>query len=435
MSLLRSLFETRMPVLDNPAVPLTSDSLLTSLGGLPTASGASVTPEDSMRVAAVYACIRLISEAISSLPIHMYRKEGSYRVGADDHFYMPVLDDQPNDGQDGGEMWREVTAGLLLRGNAYLYKEFDGAGRVTKLWPLPPNRVRPIMDPITRQKYYWVTLDPYQDTAGDLPRNFAIVRPEEMLHFKALNMGGLGGISPIGLIRQGVGLALSAEEYGARFFGQDARPGGVIEIPTELSDTAFARMKSQWNSLHSGTQKSHLMAILEGGAKWQNVGLNPEDAQFLLTRRFQVSEIARIYGVPPHLIGDTDRSTSWGTGIEQQTIGFVVYTLSPWIVRIERVVKRGMIAPVDPDAYMRFSVDGLLRGDIGSRYKAYVMGRQWGWLSADEIRRSENMDPIPGGEGDTYLDPTTFGPGLPSMPEPPQDPSNPDDSTPQSTGD
>jgi len=159
-------------------------------------------------------------------------------------------------------------------------------------------------------------------------------------------------LSPIGLVRQTVGLALAAEEYGARFFGQDARPGGVIEVPLELSDTAFARMKSQWNALHAGVQRSHLMAILEGGAKWNTVGLAPEDAQFLLTRRFEVSEIARIYGVPPHLIGDTDRSTSWGTGIEQQTIGFVVYTLRPWVVREEKVTRRGLLQLADPNLYM-----------------------------------------------------------------------------------
>ena len=431
-----------MPNLDSPAVPLTSDALLQTLGGAPTAAGVAVTPESSLQMAAVYACVRLISEAIGSLPIHLYRHTGDYRVNADDHYYRPLLADEPNDGQDGGEFWREITAALLLRGNGYAYKEFNGAGRVTKLWPLPANRVRPIRDPISRELFYWVTLDPYQDTAGDLARNFAVVRPEEMLHFRALNpSGGLSGLSPIGLVRQNVGLALAAEEFGARFFGQDARPGGVIKVPTELSDTAFARMKSQWNALHAGVQRSHLMAILEGGAEWQSVGLNPDEAQFLLTRRFEVSEIARIYGVPPHLIGDTDRSTSWGTGIEQQTIGFVVYTLRPWVVREEKVTRRGLLQLADPNLYMKMSVDGLLRGDINSRYDAYVKGRQWGWLTANDVLRSEDMDPITDPAGEMYLNPLNFGPaGAPEAPgtimQPPGPSEEPDDGGgPQPTAD
>jgi hypothetical protein len=219
-----------------------------------------------------------------------------------------------------------------------------------------------------------------------------------------LSLDGLKGLSPIAMAREAIGLSIAAETFGASFFGNGLNPGGVAEHPQKLSPEAHARLKESLNEKYEGLGKAHRLMLLEEGMKFTKVGIAPEEAQFLETRKFQVADIARLYGVPPHMIGDTEKTSSWGTGVEQQGIGFVVYTMRPYLVSWEQETSSKLIAPKDRrDYFPEFAVDGLLRGDIKSRYGSYAVGRQWGWLSVNDVRELENMNPIDG--GDIYVTP------------------------------
>ncbi len=220
-----------------------------------------------------------------------------------------------------------------------------------------------------------------------------------MLHLRAFGLGLLG-YSPVRVARQGIGIAFAAEAYGAALFANGGYPGGVLQAQGAVDDEVYERLMARWEAAHRGFARAHRPAVLEGGLSWQQVGLPPEDAQFLETRRFARQEIAGMFGVPPHMIGDVDRSTSWGTGIEQQSLGFVTYTLDRWLVRAERALG----AWTAPGRYWRFNRAALLRGDLKSRYEAYAVGRQWGFLSANDVKRREDEDPI-GAAGDAYWQP------------------------------
>jgi HK97 family phage portal protein len=253
---------------------------------------------------------------------------------------------------------------------------------VKALWPLTPNRVTPFRNSRNELVYQI-----------QLPDNsIANLSARRVLHVSAML-----GLSPISQAKEALGLTMSAEEYGARFFANDSRPGGVLEHPGHLSKEAAERLRTSFESYHAGLANRHRVAVLEEGLKWQQIGLDPGDSQFLETRKFQVGEIARLYGVPPHMIGDTEKSTSWGTGIEQQNIGFVTYSLRSWLTRWEQEINKTLLTEDERKNYfMEFLVDGLLRGDINSRYTAYATARQNGWLNGNEIREFENMNPVEG---------------------------------------
>ncbi len=293
--------------------------------------------------------------------------------------------------------FRETMMGhLLLWGNAYAEIEWGADGWPVALWPLLPHRMQ--VERVDGELKYKYT--PPTGGAVDLA-------DYRVFHLRGLSGDGIVGYSPIKLAKEAIGLGLATEEFGARFFGNDATPGGVLTHPGVLTDDAYDRITKSWNKAHGGLSKSHRMAVLEEGITYEAVGIPPEDAQFLETRAFQLSEIARIYRVPPHMIADLDKATF--SNIEHQALEFVTNSLRPWLVRWEQAIARDLFPPEDNGRYFsEFIIAGLLRGDIKSRYEAYSVGRQNGWLSANDVRLLENMNPIE--DGDVYLVPLNMIP-------------------------
>jgi HK97 family phage portal protein len=362
--------------------------------GQASAAGREVSVETALQNATVWACVRVIAETIASLPCITYRRLGNDgKRRATEHRLYDVLHALPNPEMTAFDYWEVVATHLLTWGNHYSQIEADDYG-AKALWPLDPSRVT-----TTRQggrlAYSYRQPNGTTDTF-----DFS-----EIFHVHGLSWNGVVGLSVVNYAREAIGLGLATEEYGARYFGNGARPGGVLEHPARLSKDSHDRLKADWEEMHQGPAKAHKLAILEEGMKWHATSLPPEDSQFLETRHFQVEEIARWYRVPLHMIGEHTKDTSWGSGIEQQSIGFVVYTIRPWLVRIEQAIQRDLIGITagKRDHYAEFLVDGLLRGDIKSRYEAYSIGRQNGWLNGDDIHRLENMNPMPDGLGKVYL--------------------------------
>lgn len=355
-----------------------------------TSSGKVVNERTAIQTTAVYACVRVLSEAIAALPLHTYRYTSNGKEKAIDHNLYHLLHNEPNP-EMTSFVFRETLMGhLLLWGNAYAQIIRDGRGKVIALYPLMPDKM---------------TVD--RNENGDLIYIYLkdgmsyVLKSEEVLHIPGLGFDGLVGYSPIAMAKNAIGMAIATEEYGAKFFSNGANPGGVLEHPGVVKDPA--RIRESWNSVYQGTGNAHKVAVLEEGMKFQSIGIPPEQAQFLETRKFQINEIARIYRVPPHMIGDLEKSSF--SNIEQQSLEFVMYTLDPWVVRWEQAIVRSLISPTEKKEYfVKFNVNGLLRGDYQSRMSGYAVGRQNGWLSADDIRELEDMNKLPiGSGGDKYL--------------------------------
>lgn len=376
---------------------------LPPLTGTRTAADVTVTPERALQVAAVFSCIRLLAETGSMLPCGVFRREGVSRVPFDEHPAAPLLTHQANPELPSGELWAQVLGWMLLRGNAAVYVERGGGGQPAGLWPIAWTSVEPRRVKETGELVYKITLA--DDEWAPIREDGGLVRAENLLHFRSFGIGGIEGLSPIGMARQAVGTGYAATAYIGGFFARDASPGGVVSVDGKLTDAQYERLTRQWRDLHEGFDKAHRLAVLEGGARWEKTTLSPADAQFLEVYKLTRAEIAGIFGVPPHMIGDVERSTSWGSGIEQQSLGYVIYSLMPWLTRLERTAARLL---GDPDLYLKFNPDALLRGDITQRFTAYAQARQWGWMSVNEIRAKEDEPPIEG--GDEYLQPLNMAP-------------------------
>lgn len=377
----------------------TTDTHWLSTFGGRSYAGTHVNERKALQVSAVMACVKILSETIASLPLPVYKKlrpRGKEREL--DHPLYDILHDQAN-GEMTSFTWREVMqVHLALWGNAYCEIEYDDMWYVKGLWPLMPDRTFPDRDRKSGQVVFRTTL----------PNGQGVTLPQErVLHIPGLGFDGLKGLSPISMAREGIGLAMATEEYGARFFGNGAKPGGVLEHPGQLSDPARTNLRQSWNEMHRGLNNTHRIAILEEGMKYQQIGIPPEDAQFLETRKFQVTDIARIYRIPPHMIADLEKATF--SNIEHQSIEFVVHAIRPWVVRWEQTMNWKLLTPKERKKFrIEFVIEGLLRGDTKSRYEAYAVGRQNGWLSPNDILELENMNPIPG--GDKYLVPLNMIP-------------------------
>ncbi len=355
----------------------------------------SVTPSTSMQVAAVYACVRLISETIASLPLFLYEEKDGEKRRAKDHYLYPVLHDQANPLMTAMEYWETTQSHKELWGNSYSQLIYDERGRVTELWPLRPDRMMEIKV-VGDQKYFY-----YQPESGGAQW----MTDNEIWHETGLSSNGIIGYSPIWLMRKTVALAMDAEDFGSRFFVNDARPGIIIEHPNTLSDPAFKHLKESLDEDHTGVVNSHKPMILEEGMKLHEVGIPPGDAQFLETRQFQVREIARIFRVQPHMIMDLQQATF--SNIEHQAIDFVVHCIRPRLVKREQSIRAHLLLPSERNRYYaEHLVDGLLRGDTLSRYQAYGYAKQWGFMSTNDIRRMENMNSVAG--GDVYLSPLNY---------------------------
>ena len=283
---------------------------------------------------------------------------------------------------------------LLLWGNSFSQIIRDGMRRVVGLYPLLPNRMSVDRDEHGELVY---TYTPMSDSNTNLKSGQSItLRRENVLHIPGLGFDGLVGYSPIAMARNAVGMTLACEEYGSAFFANGARPGGVLKHPGVLKDPS--KLRESWQAVYGGTANTGKVVVLEEGVDYQQISIPPEEAQFLETRKFQIDEIARLYRVPPHMIGDLEKSSF--NNIEQQSLEYVKYTLNPWVVRWEQSLQKALLLPSEQKRYfIKFNVDGLLRGDYQSRMQGYSIGRQNGWLSANDIREMENMNPIPDEEG------------------------------------
>lgn len=380
--------------LENPKTPLSNPSawLWAALGIERSGTGLTVSEQTALRFSAVYACVRIISEAVGSLPLHVYRESTSgEKKRQKNRREDALLHDEPNP-QMSAMVWRETQTGhLALWGNAYGIISFNRANKVDSIWPLLPNLTRPIRD--ENGLRYETT-----DTADHRAR---IYPADEILHLPLFSFNGLSGLSPIRLHREAVALGLATEMYGAKFFSNSSVPKGVIEVPHAMSDTAWNRLKNNWDRIHQGIENASRTAILEEGAKWQSISMPNEDAQFLETRKYQVSEVARIYRIAPHLIGDLEKATF--SNIEHQSLEFVIHCLRPYLVRWEQEINRKILRGTGLIA--EHNVEGLLRGDFKTRMDGYAVGRQWGWLKANTICALENLPFLPKDEGETYLQP------------------------------
>lgn len=362
-------------------------------------AGKAVNERSAMQMTAVYSCVRILSEAIAGLPLHLYMyTEDGNKVKAVEHPLYRLLHDEPNPEMSSFVFRETLMTHLLLWGNAYAQIIRNGKGEVIGLYPLMPNKMT--VDRDTSGKLYY-SYQRSNEEAIQSKDSKVILKPSDVLHIPGLGFDGLVGYSPIAMAKNAIGMAIACEEYGAKFFSNGAAPGGVLEHPGTIKDPQ--RIRDSWQSTFGGSGNANKIAVLEEGMKFTPIGIAPEQAQFLETRKFQIDEIARIFRVPPHMVGDLDKSSF--SNIEQQSLEFVKYTLDPWVVRWEQSIARSLLTPEEKKTYFaKFNLDGLLRGDYQSRMQGYAIGRQNGWMSANDIRELENLDRIPAEEGgDLYL--------------------------------
>ncbi|WP_405366299.1 phage portal protein [Ruminobacter sp.] len=352
-------------------------------------SGKKVNERSAMQMTAVYACVRILSESIASLPVHLYQYESEgNKAKAVKHPLYRILHDEPNPEMTSFVFRETLMTHLLLWGNAYAQIIRNGKGEIIGLYPLMPNRMTVDRDSNGQIIYQYQM----QDSDAHTGKSGSVtLRPSEVLHVPGLGFDGLVGYSPIAMAKNAIGLSIATEEYGAKFFANGATPGGILEFPGTVKNPESIR--ESWNMGFSGNN-AHKVAILEEGMKYTPISISPEQAQFLETRKFQIDEIARIFRVPPHMVGDLEKSSF--SNIEQQSLEFVKYTLEPWIIRWEQSLNRALLTETEkPDYFVKFNVDGLLRGDYQSRMNGYAIARQNGWMSANDIRSLEQLDLIP----------------------------------------
>ena len=365
-------------------------------------SGVSVNERTAMTNVTVYSCIKILAETVASLPLFIYRRLPRGKERATDHELYRILHDQPNPEMNSFIFRETLMAHAVSWGNAYAQIEYDETlTQIKALWPLYPDRMQPVRDPATKQIVYQ-----YYPSDGS---GMVKLPPYRVLHIAGLGFDGLQGYSPITLARQAIGLAEATQKFGSKLFKDGVKASGVLTYPGKLSDLAQKSLKKSLADEHTGLDNANNPLILEEGMKWQQISISPEDAQFLETRKFQRNEIASFFHVPPHMIGDLDRSTN--NNIEELALEFVVYTMRPWLVRWEQAYNTKLLTPAEQETlFTEHLVDGLLRGNIAARGQFYSTMRQWGAFSANDIRELENMNPLPGKEGDTYLSPSNMTP-------------------------
>ena len=358
-----------------------------------------MTERSALQMTAVYSCVRILAEAVAGLPLHLYRyTDDGGKEKAIDHPLYRILHDEPNSEMSSFVFRETLMTHLLLWGNCYAQIIRNGKNEIVGLYPLTPNRVTVHRDE-NGQLYYLYTRG--ADDVTNTKNMTVKLGPSEVLHIQGLGFDGLVGYSPIAMAKNAIGLAIATEEYGAKFFANGAAPSGVLEHPGTIKEPG--KVREAWQSQFGGSANSNKIAVLEEGMKYTPISISPEQAQFIETRKFQINEIARIFRVPPHMVGDLEKSSF--SNIEQQSLEFVKYTLDPWVVRWEQTLARTLFTVEEKKKYFfRFNVEGLLRGDYVSRMNGYATARQNGWMSANDIRELENLDRIPTDEGgDMYL--------------------------------
>ena len=393
MGIFSGLFKSR----DKPTDSTVGSRYTFYMGG--STSGKTVTERSAMQMTAVYSCVRILAEAIAGLPLHVYRyNSDGGKAMALDHSLYRLLHDEPNPEMSSFVFRETLMTHLLLWGNAYAQIIRNGKNEIVALYPLMPNKMSVDRDENGRLYYTY-----YRGSDEAIKnKEFAVtLQPSDVLHIPGLGFDGLVGYSPIAMAKNAIGMAIACEEYGAKFFANGAAPGGVLEHPGTIKDPQ--RVRESWQSTFGGSGNANKIAVLEEGMKYTPIGISPEQAQFLETRKFQINEIARIFRVPPHMVGDLEKSSF--SNIEQQSLEFVKYTLDPWVIRWEQSIQRSLLSRDEKAVYfVKFNLEGLLRGDYQSRMNGYAIGRQNGWMSANDIRELENLDRIPAEDGgDLYL--------------------------------
>ena len=393
MGLFTSIFRSR----DKPQDRTAGSGYTFYMGN--STSGKAVTERSAMQMTAVYSCVRILAEAVAGLPLHLYKytKDGGKEKAIDHPLYL-LLHDEPNPEMSSFVFRETLMTHLLLWGNAYAQIIRNGKNEVVALYPLMPNKMSVDRDE-NGKLYYTYYRGPDEAIKN---KEFAVtLQPSDVLHIPGLGFDGLVGYSPIAMAKNAIGMAIACEEFGAKFFANGAAPSGVLEHPGTIKDPG--RVREAWQSQFGGSSNSGKVAVLEEGMKYTPISISPEQAQFLETRKFQINEIARIFRVPPHMVGDLEKSSF--SNIEQQSLEFVKYTLDPWIIRWEQSMMRVLLSFDEKNEYfIKFNLEGLLRGDYQSRMNGYAIGRQNGWMSANDIRELENLDRIPTEEGgDLYL--------------------------------
>lgn len=380
--LLNRLFNSTLKQPDEKLV----DSLI---GANNTASGRGVTPDNALRVASVYACVRVLSETLAALPLSVYRKTDEGREVATSHPLHAILHDLPNSEMSAMDFRVQLLASLLLQGNSFNEVYRTRGGEIGEIIPLPADKIL-----VDRSKKTGRLIFELHD--GDV----RTINPRRMWRISGLGTNGIIGLSPIGLMRESIGIAMATEEHAARMFSNGAKPGGILEHPSKLSKDAQTALLESWNKAYQGPANVNKVALLQEGMKWHQIGMTAEDAQFIESRKYQRSEIAGIFGVPPHMIADLEKATF--SNIEHQSIQFVVFSLLPWMKRIEQSIFRDLLLPSErQDYYAEHNAAGLLRGDSKARSEFYKNLFNIGAMTINDIRRLENYNGI-GEDGDKH---------------------------------
>ena len=360
-------------------------------------SGEMVDERSAMQISTVYACVRLLAESVAQLPLHLYRaSENDGQEKACEHPLYKILYREPNPEMTSFSYWEAVMTHLLLWGNSYSQVVRDGRNNVLGLYPLMPENVE--IDRTEKGELYYIYHAYTNEVPGDTNKDI-IFRRDEILHIPGLGFNGLVGFSPVAMMKNALGTTIAVEKYGSSFFRNGAQPAGVLEHPGVLKNPE--KIRENWSKVYGGANNAHKVAVLEEDMHYKPISLPPEDSQFLSTREFGVEEICRIFRVPPHMVQDLKRATF--SNIEHQSIDFVVHTLDPWLVRIEKAIVKDLLVEEEKDEYFpKFNVDGLLRGDYKSRMDGYSVGISTGIISPNEARRKENMPALPEGEGGDF---------------------------------
>ena len=353
-----------------------------------TNAGERVDEKSAMQISTVYACVRLLAESVAQLPLHLYKTiEPIGQEKATDHPLYKILFRQPNPEMTSFSYWEVVMTHLLLWGNSYSQIIRDGKNNVLGLYPLLPENVE--IDRDNKGNLFYL-YHGYTDEVPDKKNGEFLFKREEIFHIPGLSFNGLVGFSPIAMMKNTLGVNLAVEKYGSAFFKNGGQPSGVLEHPGVLKDPE--KIRNAWQDTYGGAANAHKVAVLEENMHFKPISLPPEDSQFLSTREFGVEEICRIFRVPPHMVQDLKRSTY--SNIEHQAIDFVVHTLDPWLIRIEKAIVKDVLLENERDEFFpKFNVDGLLRGDFQSRMAGYAAGINNGIIRINEARQKENLAP------------------------------------------
>lgn len=386
-----AMTESRSGSPENPSTSLANPAswLVDWATGGASPAGVVVNEQKAMHHSIVASCVKILAETLAMLPLPVYRRLPRGRETAREHPLYRLLHDRPNPELTSFAYRELVQTHLGFRGNAYAEIEYAKSGKILALWPLTPSRVTPFRR------------DGEKRFSIELPNGGkTVLGSDRVMHVMGFGYDGLQGLSPVGLARNAIGLSLAAEEFGSRFFGNGARPGGIITRPpgqAKLSEPAKENLRSSFERKHEGLSNAHRVAILEEGTTFAPLGVNPDDAQFLETRKFQKEEICGWYRIPPHLVANLDRSTN--NNIEQQSLEFIIYTMQPWLTRHEQVMNWDLVSEDERgEIYAEFNVDGLLRGDVTARGEYYTKLFNIGVLSRNDIRERDNMNPVEGGD-------------------------------------